>query len=166
MRTIRVAGSEDLAAIRDLALAIWPVAYGDILENNQLAYMLERFYSIDSLRQQLLVSHHRFILLYEDDKPVGFASYSSMEDHPHIFKLHKIYVLPQQQGSGTGKMLLAYVIRDSIEMGATSLELNVNRHNKARYFYEKQGFTIQRSEDIDIGAGYFMNDYVMELLLP
>jgi ribosomal protein S18 acetylase RimI-like enzyme len=43
--------------------------------------------------------------------------------------------------------------------------VNVNRHNKALHFYEKYGFKIIREEDIDIGEGYFMNDYVMELKL-
>jgi ribosomal protein S18 acetylase RimI-like enzyme len=41
----------------------------------------------------------------------------------------------------------------------------VNRHNRALHFYEKQGFKIIREEDIDIGSGYFMNDYVMELTI-
>ena len=40
--------------------------------------------------------------------------------------------------------------------------LNVNRRNKAKQFYEHLGFTIISEEDIDIGQGYFMNDYVME----
>jgi hypothetical protein len=29
-------------------------------------------------------------------------------------------------------------------------------------FYEKSGFVAVKTEDIDIGSGYFMNDYVME----
>jgi hypothetical protein len=46
--------------------------------------------------------------------------------------------------------------------GAVLLYLNVNRHNKARLFYEKLGFIIAREEDNDIGNGFYMNDYVME----
>jgi hypothetical protein len=38
----------------------------------------------------------------------------------------------------------------------------MNRNNKARQFYEKNGFIIIKEEDIDIGNNYFMNDYVME----
>ena len=49
-----------------------------------------------------------------------------------------------------------------IQRGAVSLLLNVNRQNKAKFFYEKLGFTVIKEEDIDIGNGYFMNDYVME----
>ena len=49
---------------------------------------------------------------------------------------------------------------------ARSLLLNVNRHNKAISFYKKYGFDIIAEEDIDIGNGYYMNDYVMEKKLP
>ncbi len=47
-------------------------------------------------------------------------------------------------------------------LGGTALQLNVNRSNKARFFYEKLGFNVVREEDIDIGNNYFMNDFVME----
>jgi hypothetical protein len=45
------------------------------------------------------------------------------------------------------------------------LELNVNRHNPATVFYQKMGFEIVYSEDIDIGQGFWMNDYVMRKTL-
>ena len=67
------------------------------------------------------------------------------------------------KGKISANKFLNYVITEIKKTGATSLQLNVNRHNKALHFYEKQGFKIIREEDIDIGEGYFMNDYVMEL---
>jgi hypothetical protein len=42
------------------------------------------------------------------------------------------------------------------------LRLNVNRYNKAKFFYEKLGFKIIGSEDVDIGNGFYMNDFVMQ----
>jgi ribosomal protein S18 acetylase RimI-like enzyme len=47
-------------------------------------------------------------------------------------------------------------------MGAESLELQVNVNNKAKGFYERLGFVEREKIDLDIGNGYFMNDYVME----
>lgn len=165
MKSIKAAGINDLPVIHHLAHAIWPHAYSNILSPAQLNYMLEKFYSPDSLKNQLLDWHHNFLLVLDNDIPVGFASFSPKEEDQSIFRLHKIYVLPQQQGSGTGKLLLETVITKAKEMGATLLELNVNRHNKARYFYEKQGFVIAGKIDIEIGSGFFMNDYIMELNL-
>ncbi|WP_419788757.1 hypothetical protein HDF24_20425 [Mucilaginibacter sp. X4EP1] len=43
-----------------------------------------------------------------------------------------------------------------------TLDLNVNRHNKAISFYAKMGFNIAYEEDIAIGS-YWMNEYVMRL---
>jgi ribosomal protein S18 acetylase RimI-like enzyme len=42
------------------------------------------------------------------------------------------------------------------------LDLNVNRNNQAKHFYEKIGFNVIREEDIPIGP-YWMNDYVMRI---
>ncbi len=128
----------------------------------QVAYMLERFYSPDALEEQIKTSGHHFIIGYSDDSPVAFASYSETE--PGIFKLHKLYILPGQQGKGIGRYLAGYIAADIKSMGATTLRLNVNRFNhSAKSFYEKTGFKRYKEEDIDIGNGYFMNDHVLEL---
>lgn len=163
MKLIKAAGFNDLQIIHDLAHKIWPDAYRAILSPEQMKYMLHNIYSVTSLQNQLIELEHHFILVLDKNIPAGFASFSPKEKDSFVFRLHKIYVLPQQQGTGTGKLLLEHVINSVKQLGAISLELNVNRHNKARLFYEKYGFTIIGEEDIDIGAGYFMNDYVMKL---
>jgi ribosomal protein S18 acetylase RimI-like enzyme len=73
--------------------------------------------------------------------------------------------LPKQQGKSFGKILLNEVISYCRAKGGKSIILNVNRHNKARFFYEKCSFRIIKEVDISIGDDYFMNDYVMELNL-
>ena len=121
--------------------------------------MLDLIYSEASLQKQMNDKHH-FIIVHEGDPPVGFASYS--ETHPQIYKLHKIYVLPTQQGKGTGRFVIDQVVTTIKARGGKRLQLNVNRNNKAKDFYEKLGFAAIGEENIDIGNGYFMNDYVME----
>jgi GNAT superfamily N-acetyltransferase len=164
MFQIKPAQKNDLQTIQSLAHAIWPSAYLEILGQAQLDYMLEKIYSLSSLTHQFSVLHHRFILATENEIPAGFASYSPHEDAT-VYHLNKIYVLPGQQGKNIGKQMLEYVIYTIKKSGALSLQLNVNRFNKALHFYEKQGFKIIRKEDIDIGSGYFMNDYVLELVI-
>lgn len=163
MIEIKPAEKKDLDIINRLAYEIWPFAYGEILSTEQLKYMLESFYSIPSLQQQQVSLKHQFVIVFENEVPIGFASFSPHVDNTAIYHLNKIYVLPRQQGKNVGKQLLEYVITSARNNGAASLQLNVNRNNKALQFYEKQGFTVIRNEDIDIGEGYFMNDYVMEL---
>ncbi|MDB5201427.1 MAG: family N-acetyltransferase [Ferruginibacter sp.] len=163
---IRSAGITDIPSIRVLAYDTWPAAYGAILSQAQLTYMLELIYSEHALQEQMSSLAHRFIIITDAGRDVGFASYSQKANAAKgIFRLHKLYVLPDQQGKGTGKKLLDYLIADISRENAEALELNVNRNNKAFDFYKKMGFDISREEDIDIGAGYFMNDYVMTKLL-
>jgi ribosomal protein S18 acetylase RimI-like enzyme len=163
MINIKPANAQDLEIIHRLAYEIWPFAYGEILSTEQLKYMLESFYSVPSLQHQQTSLKHEFIIVFENETPIGFASFSAHADNASIYHLNKIYVLPRQQGKNIGKQLLEHVIGLAKENGGASLQLNVNRNNKALKFYEKQGFTVIRTEDIDIGEGYFMNDYVMEL---
>ncbi|HEU5366140.1 MAG TPA: GNAT family N-acetyltransferase [Hanamia sp.] len=161
MSDIRKAEIDDLEAISQLAYKIWPSAYQEILGKAQLNYMLDKIYSLHSLEHQFLILKHQFIMVIEDDRPIGFASFSAHAD-PEVYHLNKLYVVPDEQGKNIGKQILEYVICEIKNAGANSLQLNVNRFNKALHFYQKQGFKIIREEDIDIGSGYFMNDYVME----
>lgn len=162
--SIRPADLDDINIIGFLAQQIWPKTYGDILSPEQLQYMLNLFYSPASLRRQMLEDRHQFLILEEAEEPIGFASWG-VTPEPGVYKLHKIYVLPGQQGKGLGAMILQFIFDDIRPEGAVRLQLNVNRYNKARQFYEKMGFVVVKEEDVAIGNNYFMNDYVMETIL-
>jgi GNAT superfamily N-acetyltransferase len=162
---IRPADLDDINIIGFLAQQIWPDTYGDILSAGQLKYMLKLIYSPRALRRQMVNEHHRFLIVEQTEEPIGFASWSAMPT-PGVYKLHKLYVLTGRQGKGLGRTLLQFILEAIRPEGATSLRLNVNRYNKARQFYERMGFAVIGEEDIDIGHGYFMNDYIMEIPVP
>ena len=155
---IRKATVNDISIIHELAHKTWPLTYGEILSSDQMKYMLELIYSESSLQKQFDEQHH-FLIVEEDKNAIAFADYSVLKDA--IYKLNKIYVLPDQQGKSIGKSLINHVIDLVKQKGATSLLLNVNRNNKAKQFYEHLGFKVISEEDIDIGEGYFMNDFIM-----
>jgi RsiW-degrading membrane proteinase PrsW (M82 family)/ribosomal protein S18 acetylase RimI-like enzyme len=159
---IRKAYPHDIPLIRDMAFKIWPVTYSSIIGMEQVNYMLGLLYSESRLAEDMQ-NGIEFVILYDGVQPIGFASIGLVE--PRVYKLHKIYVLPSYQGKGAGKFIINELITAIKQKGATSLLLNVNRNNPAKGFYEKLGFTVMKEEDIDIGNGYFMNDYVMEKLV-
>jgi GNAT superfamily N-acetyltransferase len=160
MYTTREATVNDVETIRALANEIWWPTYSPILEPEQIEFMLIEIYSHEKLTAQIDQGIQTFLLLLEDDVPVAFAAYSPREEDPGIYKLHKIYCLPSTHGKGYSKILLNVVAEKVAEAGKNILELNVNRHNNAKNFYEKMGFTVTYEEDIPIGP-YWMNDYVM-----
>lgn len=162
--TIHEASPLEMEVIQLLIQRIWKPTYNDILTEDQMDYMLARMYSLDALQQQM-DEGHVFLILMEDNTPVGFASFEYDYPKPGTSKLHKLYLLPETQGKGLGKLLLNAVTERVKLKQQQQLLLNVNRFNKAKHFYEKNGFAVIAEEDIDIGRGYFMNDYVMGLSL-
>ena len=162
MITIQRNTDENFTAIRAVAAEVWPIAYGLILSQAQLDYMMEMMYSVSSLQHQVNEKGHRFILAIEDDTVLGFASFEFNYNKKPKTKIHKIYVLPNQQGKGIGKALVDFINNEAKSKHQKALILNVNKKNIAIRFYEAIGFDISYEEVLDIGNGYVMDDYVME----
>ncbi|HYG02281.1 MAG TPA: GNAT family N-acetyltransferase [Chryseosolibacter sp.] len=160
---IRDASIADIGIIQEITEKTWWPTYSPIISDEQIRYMIDYIYSTDGLQNVMTTGEQKFLLLYDNDV-VGFASYGIRPNQPSVFKLHKLYVLPQTQGKGYGKALVEEVIARVRLLGGTTLELNVNRYNNAKKFYELLGFRVAYEEDVAIGP-YWMNDYVMRLEL-
>ena len=155
---IREAHLADITTIRDLAVAIWLPTYVPILGEDQVQYMLNLFYSPPEQEKQMTIGAQHFLIAGDESIDFGFAAWS-LTNEGHC-KLQKLYVLPACQGTGVASALLKEV-KDQSARVADRLYLNVNRYNaRAIAFYEKSGFVRTNIEDIYIGSGYYMNDYV------
>lgn len=159
---IRDADFTDIPTIQYIAREAWLPTYGDILSAEQSRFMLDWMYNSETLSAGMSAKTH-FLIGNEDTRSVGFAAFEHKEGG--VVKLHKIYLLPDFQGKGYGRQLLDEVTRQAASGGGQYLELNVNRQNTARDFYEKLGFYFLRDEDNYIGNGYWMNDYVLRKVL-
>lgn len=165
MITFRKSKESDLEIIRDIAYKTWPSTYNDVVGEAQVTYMLEKMYNKGVLLEQLMAGCI-FLIAENEQQPVGFISFDNINPEEAIYKLHKLYLLPESHGKGLGKIMMNEVYNQVIRMGGKCLQLNVNKKNKALNFYEKLGFTIKEAVTIDIGNGFVMDDYVMELYLP
>lgn len=161
MILLRKAKEEDLPIIQALAKQTWPAAYSALISVTQIEYMLEKMYNKGELLEQL-EKGHTFFIAEEENKDLGFAGFSLIDPAAQTYKLHKLYVLPEAHGKGIGKILINEVQNQVIKAGGRSIELNVNRANKAVDFYTRAGFTIKETIDLDIGNGFFMNDYILQ----
>lgn len=159
---IRTAVPADIPTIVKIAMTTWPVAYKEILSIEQLKYMLDKFYEENVLKQQMKNGQHFILSINNRGIFTGYASYGKQRDQDDSFHLDKLYVLPEYQKNHFGIELLKYVMDDALKRGITHLNLNVNRYNKAKLFYERMGFTVKCPVDIPIGDGFFMNDFIME----
>jgi ribosomal protein S18 acetylase RimI-like enzyme len=162
MFTIRRADTTDIPLIRELCFQVWPQTYASMLTQAQIDFMLEWMYSEASLQQQLQEGVV-YLLCYQGSRPVGFAAY--VDRGNGLCKLEKLYVLQDQQGQGTGRFLVHHISNAASARGNSVLQLQVNKNNVAQRFYQKLGFVIAREAVFDIGNGFVMDDYVMELKL-
>lgn len=164
MVQIKQLTKESVIIVHQLARDIWPVVFRDILSKDQIEYMLDWMYEVETLQEQA-VTGHLFYLITEDGVPKGFIGMEP--NYPEIgsLRIHKLYVQPQDHGKGFGKRLLEKAKEVAYDLDLTSIHLNVNRFNKAVDFYKKFGFNIVKEEDIHIGRGYYMEDFVMVKLL-
>lgn len=162
MILLRKAKEQDIPVIREIANITWGPTYVPIIGQQQVDYMLDKMYNEGVLLEQMMTGHV-FLIAEIGKKDIAFAGYSIVDHEQRIYKLHKLYVLPDAHGQGVGKFLINEIVNNIREEDGKSLQLNVNRENKARDFYERAGFKIKETVDLDIGNGFFMNDYVMEM---
>jgi diamine N-acetyltransferase len=142
-----------------IAEKIWLHHYPAIIGHAQTEYMLKHNYSLTSLKEQSASGQQFYWICAEKDAEIGFIGVS--ESANNSLFIHKFYILPDFQGQGVGKSAFQALIKSYADI--QSITLQVNRLNyKSINFYFSVGFRITHVTDFDIGAGWQMNDFIME----
>lgn len=151
---ILVETKENIKRISKMSRTIWSEAYEKILSKEQIDYMLTTFLSVQSIKEQINTGFEYYII--KGDKPVGFAAIK--EELDKVF-LSKIYIYKEYRHQGYMKGFI-----DKIKERHKPVYLTVNKYNlDAINAYQKMGFSIVKELVTDIGKGYVMDDYVLEL---
>jgi diamine N-acetyltransferase len=161
MITLRLATLSDIPLIQEVAESTWPISYREIISPEQIRYMLDKMYNSTKIGEAITDPEQAFWLAEENGKVLGFCGIEHGYSEQAVTRIHKLYILPDVQGSGLGKILMNHVESEAKKHGSTKLHLNVNKQNKAVGFYQKHGFVTDYEEVLDIGNGYVMDDYVM-----
>ena len=119
----------DIPVVIELTKIIWPVAYGEILSKAQLDYMIDKFYNETALIELMQKGHVFYLAQDNNDNYVGFVSYE-INSEPNKTKIHKIYVLPETQGTGLGKQFFELVKQKAKENEQKSIFLQGKQQNK------------------------------------
>lgn len=161
MISIRIADKADISTIQEIAEKTWPISYEGIISPDQIRYMLDMMYNEVKIESSIADPNQDFWLAEENGTVLGFCGIEHGFPQAGITRIHKLYILPDTQGSGLGKILLNQVEKEAKKNGNNQLHLNVNKLNKAVGFYQKQGFAVDYEEVLDIGNGFVMDDFVM-----
>lgn len=163
MISIRPMAPADVPAICALARTIWQATYPGLISQAQIDYMLADRYAPDRLYAQLDDPAHAWRIAGRAGEKLGFAHASC---DAGACKLDKLYVHPHRQRRGVGGALLADIKIFARNHAATRLWLQVNRGNAAALAaYRQYGFAIKAACVFEIGDGFIMDDYVMDMPL-
>ena len=147
---------EDLLAIEELACIIWREHYIPIVGREQVEYMLDKFQSAESMKEQIEEGSFYYILKLEEQ----YIGYLSFRIQSETLFLSKIYILSQYRGKKFGKSAMEFVEQKGKERGCSEVSLTVNKNNiNSIKAYEKIGFLNLGSYITDIGSGFIMDDY-------
>jgi len=160
------ATQKDIPLIKDLAKRSWENAYAEILSQEQMKYMLDTMYCEAEISEQLKNINYYYYLIFDEVLNVfdGFLGYENHYEN-QTTKLHRIYLVPESKGKGLGKKTLEFLNEKVKESNDKRIILNVNKYNSAQKFYESQGYNVYDEGVFDIGNGYVMDDYLMEMIL-
>lgn len=163
--SFRTVAHDDIRAVQDLAGRIWREHYPGIITREQIDYMLGKMYAAEVIADEIANKGYRYDLVLRDREAVGYLS-SRFDDDSRTVLVSKLYLLPALHGQGIGRRMLQRVKDDAVRAGAQSISLFVNKGNsKAIRAYERYGFVKDRETVTDIGSGYVMDDFGMELRL-
>ncbi|RDX37268.1 GNAT family N-acetyltransferase [Kangiella sp. HD9-110m-PIT-SAG07] len=155
-----VKSSNDISLVEMLANKIWHEHYLPIIGREQVKYMLGKFQSTPAIKRQIQdgANYH---LLFEQNHPVGYFCYHYEND---ALFLSKIYVAKEVRGKGIGKRALDFMCKEAKGQSAKVIRLTVNKFNLGTIAaYKQLGFETKDSVVKDIGGGFVMDDYLMEM---
>jgi len=162
-----VESNEGIQTVVSLAQVIWNEHYTPIIGSEQVDYMLASFHSKQAIHEQIHLEGYQYYLIYADVNTVSEAvGYIGFKIETNTLFLSKLYVLSSQRGSGIGKQAMEFIKKLASEHEAQSIQLTVNKDNSDSIAaYYKFGFNKIEEICVDIGEGYVMDDFRMEMLL-
>lgn len=143
---IRAAEANDLPSVRDVLVRTWHATYDSILGPSVVTDVTERWHAPEVLQRQWSAAaagtDTSFLVAELRGRVVGTALATvkpGCSEAGSILDLHRIYVLPEAQGTGVGRKLLAQLLAGF--PGAARVRLEVHPDNApARRFYQRLGF--------------------------
>ena len=156
-----VTTEEEIIQTAKTAEEVWQEYYTPLIGEAQVSYMVENFQSPSAISKQIEEGYTYYLL--KDDDIVGYVGICPKEEY--LF-LSKLYIRKEARGKGFASKALALVKDAAKENGLSRIQLTVNKGNtNSIEIYRNWGFVTVDSVVTNIGSGFVMDDYVMELVL-
>ena len=164
---IEVKSKNDQKKLANLAGSIWCEYWPAIIGEKQTEYMIENFQSLDAIERDMSENAYEywFITCTENGKEriVGYTG-GHAEPETNRFFISKIYLLKPERGHGFASRTIQFYTKLCQKRGLHAAYLTVNKHNELGIrAYLGKGFKTIDAVETDIGNGFIMDDYIMEL---
>jgi len=168
---VPVKTAADQEVLARLAGQIWREYWPAIIGEAQTEYMIDKFQSLHAIARDMAEHDYEYWLLVatehdedgQEKRIVGFTG-GHNEPETNRFFISKIYLLSDARGHGYARRTVEFYEDLCFARGFEALYLTVNKHNELGIrAYKGTGFQVIDSVETDIGEGYIMDDYIMEL---
>ena len=163
---IRAGTEADIEALAETGRRLFTAAYGNIAGADDLASHVDDYFSAAAVASELRREGVRYDLAMDGDDIVGFLKTlrSAIPDQvplSHGIEVQQLYVSPEQQRKGIGRMLSDCAVSVAREQGADGLWLSVwQEANWAIDFYRGYGYRTVGTADFWLGRSHF-TDFLM-----
>ena len=163
IQMVPVMTQEDIVDLSELAGEIWREFFPGLITKEQVEYMLDMFLSPEALKEQIEAGTEAFFIEDEDGNDIGFTVVRPDYEDGRLF-LSKIYLKQSERGKGRSTQAMNFLEALTFARGLDKIWLTVNRNNDTAIpVYKHRGFQVIEEKAGDIGEGYVMDDYIMEL---
>lgn len=153
---------EDLHKIAELAEIIWHQHFTPIIGKEQVIYMVDKFQSFPALKEQLTSGYEYYRIFDQDD----FCGYCGIHPENGKLFLSKLYLKKEARGRHLASQTFDFLKQLCRERGLSAIWLTCNKHNdNTLAVYRHLGFKTVDTQVADIGNGFVMDDYIMEVTI-
>ena len=158
---VKVSTPGDIATLAELAGSIWHEYFVRIISEEQIDYMVEKFQSAGAIAAQLQ-GGYEYYFIRTGGTNAGYFGIKPGDDG-RLF-LSKLYLSREHRGKGLSTAAFKYMENLCRDRGLKAIWLTVNRHNDHTVsVYRHRGFRVTEEKVADIGRGFVMDDFIMEL---
>ncbi len=151
----------EIEALAKLAAEIWHEYFTSIITEEQINYMVEMYQSKTALTKAITEEHYTYFLAYQEGRLIGYCGVKP--EAGRVF-LSKLYLHRDYRGKGLSSSLLNQAIQFTQERNKQAIYLTCNKYNaNSLEMYAAKGFYKIDDVQTDIGRGFIMDDYVLQL---
>ena len=149
---VKVAAASDLPSVHDVANRTWPATYAGMISDEDIAAFLEANYSLNRLTFIRDSMGDGMLAALSAGEVIGYVMVT--KDRDGMAQIWAIYVLPEWQRRGAGRLLWEAALERGRQLESHELVLWVLDSNEpARRFYERQGARAAEERDFPVGGG-------------